>query len=119
MKIIILSIAIVAIAGFTMSTVMASSQDYNIPEWVRNNANWWAGDFIDDSTFANGLEFLIKEGIIVIPPTESTPAICYVDCDVIPSWIKITAGWWAWKNIDDNTFIEAIQWLIALSLIHI
>jgi len=37
-----------------------------VPDWVKNNAKWWSEDQIDDNTFANGIEFLIKVGIIVV-----------------------------------------------------
>ena len=40
--------------------------EYLIPNWVKNNAKWWSEDQIDDKTFANGIEFLIKVGIIVV-----------------------------------------------------
>jgi len=33
--------------------------------------------------------------------------------DVIPSWIKNNAGWWADGEIDDGSFVTAIQWLIS------
>lgn len=35
-----------------------------IPDWIRNNAAWWADGQIDDSTFVSGIQFLIKQGII-------------------------------------------------------
>ena len=35
-----------------------------VPLWVKNNAGWWAEGLIDDDAFAQGIEFLIKEGII-------------------------------------------------------
>jgi len=31
----------------------------------------------------------------------------------IPSWIKNNAGWWADGQIDDGSFVTAIQWLIS------
>ena len=37
-----------------------------IPYWFYNNIEWWAEDQIDDRMFVNGLQFLIKEGIIPI-----------------------------------------------------
>ena len=43
-----------------------TKEDVAIPDWVRNNAAWWADGEIDDKTFANGLQFLIKEGIISV-----------------------------------------------------
>ena len=37
-----------------------------IPSWIKNNAGWWADGTIDDSTFITGIEFLVKEGIILV-----------------------------------------------------
>ena len=58
----------------------------NIPDWVKNNAGWWATDQIDDSSFIQGIQYLIKEGIMVIPPTETSES---TDHSMVPSWIKI------------------------------
>ena len=49
-----------------------AQEDYNIPAWIKNNAGWWATDQIDDSSFLQGIQYLIKEGIMVIPPTETS-----------------------------------------------
>ena len=35
-----------------------------IPEWIKNNAGWWANGDIDDNSFVQGIQFLIKEGIM-------------------------------------------------------
>ena len=37
-----------------------------IPEWVKNTAGWWADNEIPDSAFVNAIQYLIKEGIMVI-----------------------------------------------------
>ena len=37
-----------------------------IPEWIKNNAGWWAEGAIDDDSFIQGIQFLIKEGIMRI-----------------------------------------------------
>ena len=37
-----------------------------IPEWIKNNAGWWAEGAIGDSDFVQGIQFLIKEGIMKI-----------------------------------------------------
>ena len=37
----------------------------------------------------------------------------------IPSWIKNNAGWWADGTIDDDSFIQAIQFLIQTNVITI
>jgi len=41
-------------------------QDTEIPEWIKNNAGWWADGQIDDSSFVEGIQFLIKEGFMKI-----------------------------------------------------
>jgi len=33
---------------------------------VKNNAGWWVDGIIDDQSFVSGLEFLVKNGIIVV-----------------------------------------------------
>jgi hypothetical protein len=38
-----------------------------IPDWIKNNAGWWANGDIDDDSFVQGIQFLIKEGIMKIP----------------------------------------------------
>jgi phosphonate transport system substrate-binding protein len=35
-----------------------------VPDWVKNNAAWWAEGTVDDQTFLNGIEFLIENGVI-------------------------------------------------------
>ncbi len=37
-----------------------------IPEWVKNNAGWWAAGDIDDVSFVQGIQFMIKEGLMKI-----------------------------------------------------
>ena len=43
-----------------------NSLSTSIPNWIKNNAKWWSEGQIDDRTFANGIEFLINVGIIVV-----------------------------------------------------
>ena len=42
------------------------SKSPSVPEWVKNNAGWWAEGQIPDSAFIDGIEYLIKDGIIRI-----------------------------------------------------
>ena len=37
-----------------------------VPDWIKNNANWWATDQITDTDFLGGIEFLIKNQIMMI-----------------------------------------------------
>jgi len=38
----------------------------SIPVWIKNNAGWWATDQIDDSSFLQGIQYLVQNGIIVV-----------------------------------------------------
>ena len=81
-----------------------------IPDWVKNTAGWWASEQIDDSAFLQGIQYLIKEGIIVVEiPTE----IDSEDTEEVPGWVKNTVGWWAEDKIHDTTFVAGIQYLIG------
>ena len=106
-----LSILAVAMIGLMVPSVFAQSE---IPDWVKNNAGWWADGQIPDSAFLQGIQFLIKEGIMVIPPTETSGSS---GSEGVPAWIKNNAGWWADGQIDDNAFVSGIQYLIKSGII--
>jgi len=44
----------------------SSKIELNIQDWVKNNARWWAEGKISDMDFVNGIQFLIKNGIIKV-----------------------------------------------------
>ena len=52
---------------------------------------------------------------MVIPET----AQGYGGSDGVPTWIKNNAGWWAEGQIDDNSFVQGIQWLITNGIMKI
>ena len=89
----------------------------SIPNWIKNNAGWWSEGFIGDSDFVSGIQFLINEGIMRVPPT--TPESSSDTTDEIPSWIKNNARWWAEGVITDTDFVSGIQWLITNGIIKI
>ena len=91
-----------------------SVNEISIPTWIKNNAEWWADDLIDDSAFLQGIQYLIKEGIMVVPPTETSES---PESQQVPAWIKNNAGWWADGQIDDNSFVSGIQYLIKNGII--
>ena len=43
------------------------SDDITVPSYFKTNALWWSEGIIDDTTFLNGVEFLIEEEIINSP----------------------------------------------------
>ena len=64
----------------------------------------------------DGIQFLIKEGIMIIPETESSES---TESQQIPAWIKNNAGWWADGQIPDSAFVDGIQFLIKEGIIVI
>jgi len=88
-----------------------------IPDWVKNNAGWWADDMIEDSDFAQGIQYLISEGIMTIP--ETTQAETTDDTQGMPSWVKNNAGWWADGQITDDDFVKGIQYLVGQGIIRV
>ncbi len=101
--------ATIAIISFKVISTSPVSEDNKIPGWIKNNAGWWADGQIDDSSFVEGIQFLIKEGFMKIPITEQGSVS---EDNKIPGWIKNNAGWWADGQIDDSSFVEGIQFLI-------
>ena len=91
-------------------------KEVSIPAWIKNNAGWWAEGQIPDSAFLQGIQFLIKEGIMVIPSTETTETS---ESQEVPGWIKNNAEWWSDGQIDDNTFVSGIQYLVKVGIIKV
>ena len=86
-----------------------TSNTSEIPVWIKNNAGWWADGSIDDSSFVQGIQFLVQEGFMKIPMTEQGSG---TETNKIPVWIKNNAGWWADGSIDDSSFVQGIQFLV-------
>ena len=97
-------------------TVPTPSNIVTIPSWIKNNAEWWSQGQIDDKTFAQGIEYMIKEGIIVVPATSSGVA---KDDVTIPDWVRNNAAWWAAGQIDDKAFANGLQFLIKEGIISV
>jgi len=93
----------------TSKPIVAAETETSIPGWIKNNAEWWAADIIPDSAFVSGLQWLISNDIMKIPPTEQGTG----SDNVIPGWIKNNAEWWADDMIPDSAFVSGLQWLIS------
>jgi len=106
---ILTSITIFSLIAITPLSFAAEPYVSEIPDWIKNTAGWWADGQIDDGSFVSGVQWLISNGIMSIPPTEQGVG----SDDAIPSWIKNNAGWWADGQIDDNSFVSGLQWLIS------
>ena len=104
---------VVSIVPFVSSDVIRGES--TVPDWVKNTADWWASDQIPDSAFLQGIQFLIKEKIIIV----QIPAVDSEVVEEVPGWIKNTAGWWAEDKIHDVTFVAAIKYLISQGIITV
>ena len=38
----------------------------HVPDWIRNNAGWWAEGLISEEDFLNGIKYLVEQGIIKV-----------------------------------------------------
>ena len=85
-----------------------------IPQWIKNNAEWWADDIIDDETFVTGIEYLINQNTIHVSSN-----IIKSTSGEIPSWIKNNAKWWSEGAISDHDFISGIEYLVNNGIIQI
>ena len=112
----LLSVLSVLIIILTVPIVSAEviRGESTVPDWVKNTAGWWASEQIPDSAFLQGIQYLIKEGIMIVEiPTE----IDSEAAEEVPGWVKNTAGWWAEDKIHDTTFVSGIKYLIGKGIL--
>ena len=118
----IFSAAIVKISGQNMNSLLdqidpkfrMSKSIEKVPVWIKNNAGWWANGDIDDDSFIQGVQFLIKENILEVDSTISSEKN-----DKIPPWVKNNAGWWAEGQITESDFLSGINHLVKTGIISI
>ena len=83
-----------------------------IPEWVKNNAELWSENQIDDESFLNALKFLIENNVIRVEHI-------VIGEDKIPEWVKDNVKWWSENQIDDESFLNALKFLIENNVIRV
>ncbi len=96
-------------------TVGDGKPDLKIPSWIRDQAEWWVEGSISDADFINGIQYLIKERIIVlpdIPESEKTGRP-----NDMPDWVKNNVRWWSKGTISDQEMVSALQFLIKEGII--
>jgi len=98
-------------------SLLSTSEIKPIPDWIRNNVKWWVNGAIDDQAFVDGIQFLIKEGIIQIP--ETTQSSEPTGSQEIPGWIKNNADWWSQGLISDGDFLKGIQFMVENGIIAV
>lgn len=120
-----ISLSADSLSGTYFVTLRYQNQDYEtssfqvikhvIPNWIKNNAEWWADGKITKQDFVKGLEHLIKEDIIKIPKSTNETS----SEKTIPEWIKTTSKWWSKNIISDDEFVSAIQFLVKKGIIKV
>ncbi|MFB5608555.1 MAG: S8 family serine peptidase, partial [Candidatus Nitrosomaritimum yanchengensis] len=103
-------------AKFLLNSV-SLEDEISIPDWVKNNAGWWAQRLISDEDFASGIQYMIKEGVIQVPKTNST--VNSEEDIEIPDWVRNNADWWSQDLISDKDFASGIQYLVSVGIISV
>ena len=105
--------AIVMIA--VLSPISAFAQT-SIPDWVKQVAEFWVAEQIDDDGFVQVIEYLVQNEIIDIPyaepPDDQSPTS-------IPSWIKTNSEFWIQGGISDDEFAVGLEWLINNGVVKV
>jgi len=42
----------------------STTAEEKVPDWIKNNAGWWANGMIGEDDFVNGIKYLVEKGII-------------------------------------------------------
>ena len=100
-----------------LQKISPKSSSKQIPAWIKSNAKWWSDGQIDDQTFVSGIEFLVKEKIVNVPI--DAEQITQTTEQQIPAWIKSNAKWWSDGQIDDQTFVSGIEFLVKQGIVHV
>ena len=87
-----------------------------IPFWIKDLAKMWINEpLVTDKDFARAIEYLIEREIIKIPYTEPGEETV----SSIPDWMKIHVEWWIKGDVDDTTFVNALQYLVRVGIITV
>lgn len=94
-------------------SIIVSPPLTSIPSWVKNVASFWCQDQIDDASFVEGIQYLIDNGIIVVPAKSKVIS----DTQEVPQWVKNNACWWSEGSITDLDFASGIEYLVREGII--
>jgi len=100
----ITSIALISgiILGSIFTSSTASAQG-SVPDWVKNNARWWADGQLSEKEFLNGIEWLINEKIITVAAAQGTDQTTVDDL-----WVAINDLQTDLNSIQDTITSEGI-----------
>ena len=84
-----------------------------IPGWIKDSARWWADGRISGHEFARSIQYMMAEGIVVVPGGGGGGE------GSIPAWVKDSARWWADGRISDEVFASGIQYMVEAGIIRV
>ena len=141
----IAAIAIFSLGLITSLFEDASAEEEIFPLWLKDIAVWWGEEQITDQNFVSTLQYLMDKKILAIPDRgieklgcgsglilnttndciindESESKGIFIDAvdeqqKIVVSWIKVTTLWWGQDKIDDQDFMNALQYLVENNVI--
>jgi len=92
-----------------------------IPSWIKNNAQWWIEGAIDEDSFIQGIQYLVKNDIIKIPKVsdDEMKTATYDKTQRIPTWVVSNVEWWVSGVINDDSFLQGMQFLVINRIIDV
>lgn len=116
------------------------------PLWLKDVAAWWGNDQITDQELVSTLQYLMDKKILTIPDRDTGLPECdsglilnktTFDCEIndeseskgifidiideqqqiVLSWIKTTTLWWGQDKIDDQEFMNVLQYLVENNIL--
>ena len=92
------------------------TKEIKVPGWIKAPVGFWSEGLTSDTEFKDSIQYMIKEGLIVVPKTEVIEA----ETDTtIPAWVKGLAGFWSQGQTSDTEFVNGLQYLISKNIIKI
>jgi len=96
-------------------SVTVNPPEIVIPNWVKNVAEFWCSNKIQDRAFIEGIQYLIDNNIIIVSAEQSVSG----STQEIPNWVKNNACWWSVGLITDNDFGSGIEFLVKQGIIRV
>jgi len=104
-----------------------------VPEWFKQNAEWWLDGQIDEATYLRGITSMIDLGLIEIPQQillknkqvneelsgMKIDAEYNLPHETVPTWYKNTSEWWAEGKVEDRDYLLSIEFLIKQNIIKL
>ena len=64
--------ALAVVGALSVPLTQTAQAESLVPEWIKQNAGWWADGTLDDETFLNGIKFLLENGVIDVSSKSNT-----------------------------------------------